>query len=325
MDAGVVSGATAAASQLRAFDSGEVAAALDDRRLIEALRTAFAAGADAPARHIVPLGEQGELLAAMSVWRADFGAVKLATLFPGNHVRGLPTIQALVLLFDGRTGAPLAVADGTEITRRRTAAASALAADYMARPGARRMLMIGAGALAPHMIRAHCAVRPIEAVDVWARAPDKAQALAAATSASLDGVDVRAATDASAAASAADIVCCATSARTPVLRGAWLKAGAHVDLVGSFSHGAREADDDVVRGARIVVDTRAGALAEAGDLIQPLERGVIEMSDIAGELSDLCAGRIVGRTRADGRTVFKSVGSALEDLVAAQLLLEPSR
>jgi ornithine cyclodeaminase len=326
MDARAASPTTAGTeASIRLFDSAAVAAALDDHRLIEGLRSAFAAGGDAPPRQIVPLGGEGGLLATMPVWRERFGAVKLATLFPGNHARGLPTIQALVVLFDGRTGAPLAVADGTEITRRRTAAASALAAGYLARPDARRLLMIGAGALAPHMIRAHCAVRPIEAVDVWARAADKAAALAAALAAPLPGVEVRAVSEAGPAACAADIVCCATSASTPVLRGAWLAPGTHVDLVGSFSHDAREADDDVVRGAQIFVDTRAGALAEAGDLIQPLERGVIAPSDIAGELSDLCAGRIAGRTGADQRTVFKSVGAALEDLVAAQLLMEPSR
>jgi ornithine cyclodeaminase len=315
----------AADASIRLFGAAEVASALDDRRLIEALRSAFAAGAEAPPREITRLGGDGDLLALMPVWRAGFGAVKLATLFPGNASHGLPTIQALVVLFDGRTGAPLAVADGTEITRRRTAAASALAADYLARPDARRLLMIGAGALAPHMIRAHCAVRPIEAVGVWARAPEKAAAVAEAAAAMLPGVEVCAVADAEPAAGAADIVCCATSARTPVLRGAWLKAGAHVDLVGSFSHDAREADDDVVRGARIFVDTRAGALAEAGDLIQPLASGAIAPSDIAGELADLCAGRIAGRTRDGEITVFKSVGAALEDLVAAQLLMEPSR
>jgi ornithine cyclodeaminase len=141
----------------------------------------------------------------------------------------------------------------------------------------------------------------------------------------LPDVKVSAIREVEPAAGAADIVCCATSARTPVLRGGWLKPGAHVDLVGSFSHDARETDDEVVRGARIFVDTRDGALAEAGDLTQPLGRGVIALSDIAGELADLCAGGVAGRTSAAERTVFKSVGAALEDLVAAQLLMEPSR
>jgi ornithine cyclodeaminase len=318
-------GTAVAETSIRLFDSAQVATVLDDRRLMEALRTAFAAGCEAPARQIESLGGDGDLLAMMPVWRAGFGAVKLATLFPSNPDRGLPTVQALVVLFDGRTGTPLAIADGTEITRRRTAAASALAADYLARPNARRLLMIGAGALAPHMIRAHCIVRPIDAVDIWARAPGKAAALAVAAATALPHVEVRAIAEAEPAARAADIVSCATSARAPVLRGAWLKPGVHVDLVGSFSLDAREADDEVVRGARIFVDTREGALGEAGDLIQPLSNGAIAPSDIAGELSDLCAGRAIGRTSATERTVFKSVGAALEDLVAAQLLLEPSR
>ncbi|HEX3408460.1 MAG TPA: ornithine cyclodeaminase family protein [Caulobacteraceae bacterium] len=326
MDARAESPTTAGAdASIRLFDAAAVAAALDDRRLIEALRSAFAAGGGAPARQIVRLGDEGALLAVMPVWRDRFGAVKLATLTPGNPSRGLPTIQALVVLFDARTGTPLAVADGAEITRRRTAAASALAADYLALPDAERLAMIGAGALAPHMIRAHCAVRPIAAVDIWARDPQRAAAVASAVARALPEVEINAVAHPESAVGGADLVCCATSASSPVLRGAWLRAGAHVDLVGSFSPDAREADDEVVRGARIFVDTREGALAEAGDLIQPLARGAIVPPDIAGELSDLCAGRAIGREGEGQVTVFKSVGAALEDLVAAQLLLETSR
>lgn len=308
----------------RLFDAGAVARSLADRPLIEALRAAFAAGAAAPHRQVIPLPE-GALLAVMPIWGATHGAVKLATLFPGNAACGLPTIQALVVLFDGRTGAPVALADGTEITRRRTAAASALAAGYLARADASRLLVIGTGALAPHLIRAHAAVRPIAEVLVWGRDPTKAAAVAASAAAAHSDLAVRAAPDLAVAAAQADLISCATAAREPVLRGAWLKAGTHVDLVGSFSPDTREADDDVMRGARIFVDTRDGALTEAGDLLIPLASGVIGPDDVVAELSDLCAGRVLGRASASEITVFKSVGAALEDLVAAELLMERLR
>lgn len=308
----------------RLFDAGAVARGLADRPLIEALRAAFAAGAEAPRRQVHPLSD-GALLAVMPIWRETHGAVKLATLFPGNAARGAPTIQALVVLFDGQTGAPIALADGAEITLRRTAAASALAADYLARADASRLLMIGTGALAPHLIRAHAAVRPIAEVLVWGRDPAKASSVAARAAAALPGLAVRAATDLAAAATRADVISCATAAREPVLRGAWLKAGAHVDLVGSFSPDAREADDDVIRDARIFVDTREAALTEAGDLLIPLAAGVIRSDDVVADLSDLCAGRAQGRRSASEITVFKSVGAALEDLAAAQLLMESLR
>ncbi|HEY3812490.1 MAG TPA: ornithine cyclodeaminase family protein [Caulobacteraceae bacterium] len=310
---------------IRQFDRDEVARSLDYPRLIEALRHAFVEAAPALPRAVLDLpGDAKARLVTMPAWGGAAGAVKIATIFPDNPAhRAKPAIQAVVILFDGQTGAPRAIADGSEITLRRTAAASALAADYLARPEASTLLMIGTGALAPHLVGAHAAVRAIRRVEIWGRSPEKARAVAAAVAAVRPDLEVAASNDRAASCARADIVCCATAAATPVLEGGWLSPGVHVDLVGGFSAHTREADDAVVLGARIVVDTRAGALHEAGDLLIPLGAGVIGAADIVGELADLCSGRVRGRTSPDQVTVFKSVGAALEDLAAMQLLLEP--
>jgi alanine dehydrogenase len=307
-------------ASLPTFGPRQVADALPYGRLIEALREAFRTEGHALPRtvHEVP----GGLVALMPVWAGRTGAVKIATVFPGNPDHGLPTIHAQVLLFDGATGAPLALVDGTEVTLRRTASASALAASYLARPDASTLLVIGTGALAPHMARAHAAVRPIRRIAVWGRTPGRSAATAAQIAANLPGIVVTVAGDLAEAAGEAAMISCATRATEPVLCGAWLSPGTHVDLVGSFSPQARECDDDVVRGARIFVDTLEGALAEAGDLLIPLANGTIQRGEIAGELADLCGGSVQGRTSPQQITVFKSVGAAIEDLIAAEMVLK---
>ena len=199
-------------------------------------------------------------------------------------------------------------------------AASALAAQHLARDDARTLLMVGAGHLAPWLVRAHVALRPgLSRVSVWARRSEGAEALAAKLRA--EGIDASATTDLAAAVAQADVISCATTATVPVLRGEWLLPGTHLDLVGGFRPDMREVDDAAVaRCARIVVDTRAGALAEAGDLVGPLARGVITPQRISGELAELLRGECAGRTADDQITLFKSVGTALEDLAAARLV-----
>jgi alanine dehydrogenase len=302
----------------------EVARALPYPALIEALRVAFQQGAQTLPRAVHEVA--GGLLVVMPVWGAEMSAVKIASVFPANPAEhGLASVQAQVLLFDAATGRALAVVDGTEVTLRRTAAASALAASYLARPDAKRLLMMGAGALAPHLVAAHAAGRPIDHVEIWGRSPARAEALAATLQSQRPELRVSACQDPCDAAARADIISCATGAAAPILAGRWLKPGTHVDLVGSFSPQAREADDAVLREARIFVDTRLGAMAEAGDLIQPLASGVIGPEQIVGELADLCRGGVEGRTDPAQTTVFKSVGAAIEDLVAARMVLEYAR
>lgn len=294
--------------------------------LIEALATAFRSECTAPPRTIVAVpGGVDRLLASMPAFDdAGAGAVKLATLYPGNASVGLPTVQAVIVLFSVN-GTPEAIVDGTTVTRLRTGAASALASRYLSRPDSAHMVIIGTGALAPYMALAHCAVRPIERISVWGRNREHAAAAQAEIQRLLTHVEVSLVENLEHAVAVSDIVSCATSSPTPVLAGGWLRPGTFVDLVGSFAPTTREADDDVVRQARIFVDTFEGALSEAGDLLQPLGRGVIRREHIVGELSDLVHGRVAGRTAANEITLFKSVGSAIEDLAAARMIVDRRR
>jgi ornithine cyclodeaminase/alanine dehydrogenase-like protein (mu-crystallin family) len=300
-------------------------------RLIEALRQAFQSPIAVPARHhhaIDRPGEPAATLLLMPAWTEGDDArsylgVKIVTVYPGNAARSLPSIFGTYLLLDGATGAPLAAIDGQTLTLWRTAAASALAASYLARNDATRLVMVGAGALAPYLIRAHASVRPIADVHIWNRHADRAEQVA--TTFTGTSYTVRATTDLEASVRNADVVSCATLSSEPLVRGAWLKPGAHLDLVGGFTPKMRESDDDAIRKSRVYVDTRAGALKEAGDVVQPLASGIVSESDIPGDLFDLCRARVRGRQSADEITLFKSVGTALEDLAAARLAYEGAR
>jgi ornithine cyclodeaminase len=204
------------------------------------------------------------------------------------------------------------------LTLWRTAAASALAATYLAREDASHLVLIGAGALAPYLARAHATNRPIKKVSIWNRSAPRAQGLAKELGNEKFSVEV--VSDAERAVRAADIVSCATLSTEPLVQGQWLKAGAHLDLVGGFRPVMREADDDAVKRARVYVDTRGGALKEAGDLVIPIARGIFRETDVQGDLFDLCRGTAKGRASGSEITLFKSVGTAIEDLAAAMLV-----
>ena len=302
---------------MRVLSGAEVAAALDDLSLIDAIDDAFRSDAVVPVRHHHEIPEAGGTLLLMPAWNRSFIGVKTATVFPGNRDRDLASVLASYLLLDGTTGAPLALIDGRELTLRRTAAASALASRYLSRADSGTLLMVGTGALAPHLIRAHCRVRPIRDVLVWGRTPEKARALAAGID--LPGVTARAMPDLAKAAMDADVISCATMAREPLIRGAWLTPGVHIDLVGGFTPEMREADDKALQVARVFVDTRVGAMQEAGDIVDPIGRGAISEAAVLGDLFDLARGHRRGREKTSDITLFKSVGTALEDLAGAAL------
>ena len=309
---------------MRIISAGEVEAALDFESLVERLRQAFRRDTVSPVRHhhaIETAGAQDATLLLMPAWQPrHYIGIKSVTVFPDNAERGLPAVMGVYLLLDGKTGSPLALIDGPTLTVRRTAAASALASHYLSRPDSERLLMVGTGALAPNLILAHAAVRPICNVLIWGRNEDKAANLAKA----LDRKDFRVAhtTDLEEAARGAHIVSCATLSCDPLIQGAWLQPGQHLDLVGGYRPDMRETDDESVRRARVFVDTRAGATTEAGDIVQPLESGVLTPDDIAADLYELTRGDKAGRRYYDQITLFKSVGTAVEDLAAAQLTLE---
>jgi ornithine cyclodeaminase len=298
----------------------QVHAALPWSTLVPALRAAFAAGATVPRRHAHALSERDSLL-LMPAWSDDALGVKVVTVMP--DARAARTVQALYILLDRHTGVPRAVLDGEALTVRRTAATSVLAASYLAPDDASHLLVIGTGTLAPYMVRAYCAMRPaITRVRLWGRTPSRAAALAHALVS--EGLPVDACTGAPDAlpnaVAASQIVCAATTSRTPIIQGAWLSPGTHVDLVGGFTAAMREADDGAMRASRIVVDSYDGALSEAGDLVEPLARGVIVRAQVVAELRELVTGTVAGRTDGAQITLFKSVGLALEDLAAATLV-----
>ncbi|HEV2502175.1 MAG TPA: ornithine cyclodeaminase family protein [Mesorhizobium sp.] len=308
------------------ISAAEVDRALTFSGLVETLRTAFHDGAVQPVRHHHtverPDGAASTLL-LMPAW-TDLNAagtskdghigVKIVTVSPDNNAIAKPAVMGLYLLLDGKTGEPQALIDGQRLTQWRTACASALAASYLAREDASRLLIIGAGALSPFLAKAHSAVRPITSIRIWNRTLANAERVAADLRA--EGLPAEAATDLEAELAEADIVSSATISNEPLVRGAHVKPGAHIDLVGGFTPTMREADDAAITRARVYVDTRAGATKEAGDIVQPLASGALSHEAIIADLHELARGQKKGRERADEITLFKSVGAALEDLAA---------
>jgi ornithine cyclodeaminase len=309
---------------MRVVTADEIDRALSFPVLIDALADAFRGDVVVPVRHhheIERPGAHGTLL-LMPAWTGEASAdgalgVKIVSVFPQNAMRGLPSVLGTYLLMDGSTGLPRAALDGTRLTLWRTAAASALAARHLAREDASRMVMVGAGALSSFLIRAHLSQRPVVEVALWNHRAAKAQTLAAELAA--EGLPVRAVTDLEEAVRQADIVSCATLATEPVVEGSWLKPGAHLDLVGAFNMRMREADDEALRRCEVFIDTGA-AKSEGGEVAVALQAGTFEEGRIRGDLFDLCRDRVKGRREADEITLFKSVGTAIEDLAAAMLV-----
>lgn len=303
------------------LDRRAVADALPFDRLIDALDDAFRSDSHAPERTHheveVPDGSRATLL-LMPAWRpGEALGVKIATIFPDNVKKRLPSVNASYLLLDAQTGQPEALLDGAELTVRRTAAASALASRYLSRQDASILLMVGTGKLAPNLIAAHAVVRDIDEVLVWGRRPDAAAAVCDRLADAPFVATV--AGDLEAAVKRADIISCATLATRPLIRGEWLVPGQHLDLVGAFRPDMSEADGAALVRARVYVDTRPGAFAEAGEIVQALANGIIGEADVVGDLQELARGSCPGRASDDAITLFKSVGASLEDLAAAEL------
>lgn len=306
---------------MRLFGNAEIDAALTFPGLIDTLAEAFRSEVVTPPRTNHKIERPGEdaVLLIMPAWstpdaETPYIGTKILSVFFGNGARNLPGVMGAYLLMNGRTGEPLAVMDGNRLTLWRTAAASALASRYMSNPEASRMLMVGAGSLAPFLIKAHRAVRPLTDIAIWARRSEAAEAVVAELA--RDGIEARAVTDLEGEARTADLISCATNATQPLIHGRWLKRDAHLDLVGAFTMQMREADADALERARVVVDSKK-AIDEGGDVAIGIDEGNYSAERIAGTLADLCHGRIVGRAEEGEITLFKSVGVSLEDLAAA--------
>ena len=312
---------------MRVIATAEVQRILDYVALARAIDEALRQGIELPVRHHHPFEVPGDdkagMLLLMPAWvPGDYMVLKSVTIVPGNAARGLPAVLGSVIVFDATTGEVKGIMDAQELTGRRTAATSALAATYLAPHDASRLLVVGAGKMAPHLARAHSAVRPIAEIAIWNHPPEKDWADELAERLAAEGLNARPAADLEEAARAADVISCATLSFEPLIRGAWLRPGQHIDLVGAYSPEMRESDDDVMRRARVYLDTRDGGLKGSGDVVLALRSGALRDSDIVGDLFDLARGKARGRETADEITVFKSVGCALEDFVAARMVVE---
>jgi ornithine cyclodeaminase len=310
---------------MKFVDAARVDALLDYPGLLAALEAGHRAGVDEAERLLLEQRGPGGTADHFLIWpawqRGEALGIKLVTSFPDNADRGLPTIQAVYALFDGADGTPRALIDGTAMTPWKTAADSALGARFLAREDAQHLLMVGAGVMAPHLIRAHLTARPsLRRVTLWNRTSDKAARLAERLA--LEGMETDVAEDLETAVRGAQVISCATGATAPLIRGAWLRPGTHLDLVGGFTPEMREVDDEACRRARIHVDSRWFTLGCVGDLTAPMASGAITEQDVLGDLFELCRGEVAGRRGPEEITLFKNAGGGHLDLMTARLIAE---
>jgi ornithine cyclodeaminase len=309
---------------MRYIDRDEVARRLTYGLCIPIVREAMIAFSRGETRQllrsIIPLAD-GRMFGVMPGAlgpSAPFGA-KLISVFPENFAKGVQSHQGLVLLFDPESGAPVCIVHAGEITAIRTAAASAVATAVLARADARRLAILGYGEQAATHIRAIAHVRPLASVTVWGRSIDRAHAFAARTSAEL-ALPVTACPTVQTAVASADIVCTVTSASQPILRGAWLQPGTHVNIVGSSYAGPREVDDELVLKSRFFADSRAGVLAQGAEFLHAKQSGLLDDAHILGEIGHVLAGDIPGRLSPTDVTAYKSLGHVVQDLATAWAL-----
>ncbi|WP_295117454.1 ornithine cyclodeaminase family protein [uncultured Chitinophaga sp.] len=299
----------------------DIEKSLDCPSLIAALRDMFSSEFTMPLRHhhfySLPGGIDNTLI-LMPSWNNEYMGIKQVIVAPGNASQSLPSIHALYTILDARTGVPLAMMNAAMLTSIRTACTSALAADYLAAKDAKTLLVAGTGKVARHMVPAHKSVRNYERVMIWGRNEERARDMQALLQQS--GHETEVVTNLEEAVKAADVISCSTMAETPIIHGEWLHPGQHLDLVGSYKPGMREADDQVILSSSLFVDSRAGALHESGELGEPIKNGLIEAEDVEADIVELCSGKHHGRSAAHEITLFKSMGLAIEDLTAALLV-----
>lgn len=309
---------------MKVYDRENVASSLQYGILIEALRKAFSSKITAPERvqHTIKNknGSDATLL-LMPAWKiGEHIGIKIVSVFPENTTNNMNAVHANYFLMNANDGKPVAVMDGTELTLRRTACASALAADYLVNKNVDTLLMIGTGNLAPHMIKAHCVVRNYSRILIWGRNEEKAERLA--LSLNIKDKEILAKNDIKEALNVADVISCATLTQKPLIMGDWIKPGQHLDLVGAFTPDMAEADSKAIAKSKVVVDTYEGALSESGELINALKEGHIKKEHILSDLRELVLEEKNIRKDSNDITLFKSVGTALEDLAAAELVIE---
>lgn len=310
---------------MRFIDQAEVRTRLTYERCIPIVRAAMIAFSRGETRQllrsIIPLAE-GRMFGIMPGAlgeRAAFGA-KLISVFPDNFAKGIQSHQGLVLMFDPDTGAPVCVAHAGEVTAIRTAAASAVATEALARPDASIMAVLGYGEQAATHIRAIRLVRPLSEVRVWGRSAETAQAFAGQMAAET-GLTITACPTVEVAVEGAQIICTVTSAKEPILLDEWVAPGTHVNLVGSSFAGPVEVDNELVVRSRFIADSREGVLAQGAEFLRARSAGLVGDHHIVGEIGEVLDGRLAGRQSADQVTAYKSLGHIVQDLAAVQALM----
>lgn len=309
---------------MQLFSYSQTESALPFNKLVNVLEQMFIEGCEVPLRHNhqVTNGENSTngILLLMPAWQENrWMGVKTVSIFPDNHQYGLPGLHSVFILYDAKTGKPVAIFDGDVITSRRTAAASALAAKWLSRKNAKVLTIVGAGRVASLLADAYKTVRPIEKVYVWNYFADQGKALVEELK--QKGFDASYMDDLQQAVEQADIVSCATLSTKPLVLGQWLKAGTHLDLIGSFTPTMRETDDACFVNSTVFIDTEE-ALLKAGDILSPIKNDVFKAENVAATLQQLCRNEHQGRTSEQEITVYKAVGTALEDLASAALAYE---
>ncbi len=308
---------------MKIFDRDTTRSALPFDRLIPALKQAFIEGCHVPLRHVHHLNDDdpsATRVLIMPAWQDDgLMGIKTVHISPRNRDLGKPGLHSTYLLYSSKTGEPLAMINGDEITSRRTAAASALGGSFLARPDASRLFVAGTGRVGSLLPDAYAAVRDLSEVTIWDI--DEGAATTLVQQLNERGFKASVAKDLETAVQQADIISCATLATAPFIKGEWLQPGSHLDLIGSFTPDMREADDDAFANARLFIDTEE-ALMKSGELLEPMSRQVFAARDVVATLTELCTGATKGRETPEERTVFKAVGTALEDLAAAALVYQ---
>lgn len=293
--------------------------------LINALRQQFSRDFQMPQRQVHALSQENhDAFALLPAWDGESIGVKAFTYLPDNPTNnpGFQSLYSQILLFDRQTGVPQALVDGTSVTYWRTAAVSALAADYLARKDSSRLLLMGTGNLASFMALAHASIRPIREIRVWGRNPAKCEQICQRIREARPDLDVNLSQDLPTDVPWADIISCATGSPEPLFPGSWVTPGTHTDFVGNHHKNCRECDTNLVINAQVFVDSRLNVFNEAGELLMPVAEGRFSLDEVKAELSELCLGKVGGRQSDDEITLFKSVGSALADLAGARLVYQ---
>ncbi len=314
---------------MKVIEKEQVQQSLNFEALIPALDAGFSGDFNMPKRQVfelVPGCEQHNAFAVLPAWNQDVIGVKSFTYFPQNADQGFDSLYSKIMLFSRDHGVPLALVDGTSVTFWRTAAVSALASRYLSKEDSSEMVFFGTGNLSTYMISAHLSVRDIKTVKVVGRNSDKVESLIAQMTPRHPEVSFLACdlNEAESAVRSADIISCATGSGAPLVKGDWLKPGAHLDLIGNHNHDRRECDTQAILNSSVYVDSRTNVLNEAGELLIPISEGAFSEADVKAELAELCAASVKGRKSDDEITLFKSVGTALSDLVAAHLVYKQS-